>query len=287
MDTLMTRQHFGFHHLGILRKNVFLLGTLAAASLGWLLLSVGMNATAGEIVLVNETFEGYSSFPQFKPAGDPVNLGVPTQAKGADSDLWMAARFEAFDDNPIAEDVGVQKFGGGGNNTHVGRMGDDAGLVLRLDLTGLTNMTLDFDWRTFQAETTDRLVVAYYLGDGLGLPNGVYDWFNDPLLGNGDMSLDGGTTNAWYAANWVELMRASYSNSFSHEHFNVTLDDPSVEDGVVYVAFWMDNGANDYGKIDNVQVMADYIPNPIPEPSTGILSLVAAAVLGWFRRRRR
>ena len=37
-------------------------------------------------------------------------------------------------------------------------------------------------------ETTDRLVVAYYVGDGLGTPNNTYDWFNDPTLGNGDMS---------------------------------------------------------------------------------------------------
>jgi PEP-CTERM motif len=280
MDTLMTRQHFGFYHLGILRKNVFLLGTLAAASLGWLLLSVGMPATAGQITLVDETFDGYTSFPDQKPAGDPVNLGVPTQAKGADSDLWLAGRFEAYDDDPLWKDVGVQSFGGGGDGTPVGRAGDEAGLVLRLDLTGLTNVTLDFKWRTFLADVPDRFVLAYYAGDGLGPPNGEYDWFHDPLFGNSDMSLDGGTTNAWYAANWVELMRASGSDFFTSEHFDLP-----VEDDVVYVAFWMDDGNMDFVKIDDVMVMADNMP--IPEPSTGVLSLVAAAVLGWFRRRHR
>lgn len=237
---------------------------------------------AGQVILVNETFEGYSSFPTEKPNGDRVNLGVPLVSEGADSPLWMAARMEAFDNNPISEDVGVQKFGGDGNNTHVGRAADDAGLVLRLDLTGLTNMTLDFDWRTFLADSSDRLVVSYYVGDGLGTPNNTYDWYNDPQLGGGVMDLDGGTANSWVVNNWTELMRATESNTFMHEHYDITLDDPSVEDSVVYVAFWMDNGDNDYGKIDNVMIMADYIP----EPSTGLLALLAAAVLGIVKRRR-
>jgi hypothetical protein len=219
-----------------------------------------------------------------------VNLGVPTVAKGADSPLWLGARFEAFDDNPISKDVGVQKFGGGGNNTPVGRAGDEAGLVLRLDLAGLTNVTLDFEWRTFLADVPDRFVVAYYVGDGtefqaggLGMPNGTYDWYSDPDLGGGVMDRDSGTGNSWYQDNWVELMRTSGSNSFSSEHFDLP-----VEDDVVYVAFWMDDGNMDFVKIDDVMVMADPLPpsGSIPEPSSAVLFLVGASVLGWCRRRR-
>lgn len=285
----MRTLQFDFYSVRSLRIGTMFLGALAAATVGNLLMPLGGVVSAGEIILVDETFDGYTYFPDEKPAGDPVNFGVPLVGEGADSDLWMAARIEAFDNNPIYEDVGVQHIGGAGNNTPVGRMGDDAGLVLRLDLQGLTNLTLDFDWRTFLAETTDRLVVAYYVGDGmdfqpegLGTPNNIYDWYNDPQLGGGVMDLDGGTSNSWYQNNWVELMRASESNSFTHEHFDVTLNDPTVQNSVVYVAFWMDNGNKDFGKIDNVQVMADYIP----EPSSLILALVAAGMLGWFRRRR-
>lgn len=285
----MTRQHSGFSFWRKLHKNSFSAIPVLAASIGVLLLCLGKTAAAGQIVLVNETFDGYHHFPDEKPANDPVNLGVPTTAKGADSPLWLGARFEVSDEGPISTDVGVQKFGGGGDNTPVGRAGDDSGLVLRLDLTGLTNVTLDFKWRTFLAETTDRFVVAYYVGDGtefqaggLGDPNGTYDWYGDPDLGGGVMDRDGGTGNSWYQDNWTELMRASSSDTFTSEHFDVP-----VEDDVVYVAFWMDDGNKDFVKIDDVMVMADFLPpsGSIPEPSTGILSLVAASLLGWYRRR--
>ena len=280
---MMTHQ-FGIYFLTSLRCKAKIFAVSAAVLLGSTCLPFEGLATAGQLILVDETFDGYTHFPDEKPDNDPVNLGVPTVAKGADSPLWLAARFEAYDDNPISKDVGVQKFGGGGNSTPVGRAGDEAGLVLRLDLTGLTNVTLDFDWRTFLADSSDRFAVAYYVGDGtefqaggLGMPNGTYDWYNDPDLGGGVMDLDGGLANSWYEDNWVEIMRVSGSNSFSHEHFDLP-----VENSVVYIAFWMDNGNHDFVKIDDVLVMADYIP----EPSSGILAMIALAAAGWFRRRR-
>lgn len=233
-----------------------------------------MFACAGSIIVVDESFDGYTYFPDEKPAGDPVNLGVPLVGEGADSDLWLAARLEVGDDDPISEDVGVQSIGGSGNNTPVGRAGDDAGIVLRLDLTGLTNVTLDYDWRTFLGDTSDRAVVAYYQGDGLGLPNGVYDWFNDPNFGGGVMDRDGATGNSWYQDNWTELMRAMKDDSFKHENFNLPGGD------ILYVAFWMDNGDSDFAKFDNILVMAD----PIPEPSSLVLLVAAGCLAAWKRR---
>ena len=285
---LMRMQRF-FHLVGSLRDRAVVAAAWTTILLGLVVLPVGGVAMAGFIV-ASESFDGYDHFPEQKPAGDPVNLGVPLGSEGADLDLWMAARLEQPDDGPIAKDIGVQSQGGSGNSTPVGRTGDDAALVLRLDLTNLTNITLDFDWRTFSADSPDRLAVAYYVGDGtafqpegLGMPNGVYDWYNDPELGGGVMDRDSGTGNSWYQDNWTEIMRASPNTSFTHKHFDLTLSDPLVENDILYIAFWMDNGDNDYGKIDNVEVRADYIP----EPSTGIMALVAAAMLGWFRRRRR
>lgn len=238
-------------------------------------------AYAGSIIAVSETFDGYTHFPDEKPDNDPVNLGVPLVSEGADSDLWLAALLELSDNVPISKDVGVQKFGGGGNSTHVGRAGDDAGLVLRLDLSGLTNVTLDFDWRTFLADTSDRFVVAYYQGDGmafqaggLGNPNGIYDWYNDPDLGGGVMDRDGGTGNSWYQDNWTELLRATKHDTFRHENFSLPGGD------VLYLAFWMDDGNGDFAKFDNIVVMAD----PIPEPSSLALLMTAGCLLA--RRRR-
>jgi hypothetical protein len=117
-------------------------------------------------------------------------------------------------------------------------------------------------------------VAAYYEGDGLGLPNGVYDWFNDPNFGGGVLDRDSGTGNSWYQDNWTELLRASAHSTFQHENFSLP------GGGILYLAFWMDNGDMDFAKFDNILVMAD----PIPEPSS--LALLVAAGCLVVRKRR-
>jgi hypothetical protein len=257
---------------------------------------VSFAATAeAAIQIAQEDFDGYTYFPNQKPAGDPVNLGVPLTTEGADSALWLAARFEKGDTTPdIGKDVGVQKQGSTVNKTPVGRAGDDAGLVLRLDLTGYMNVTLDFDWRTFSADSTDQFVVAYYQGDGtefqlegLGMPNGVYDWFNDPQLGNGDLSanISGNPTSQWYFDNWTELYRLNPNNVFTHK--STTL--PSGD--ILYLAFWMDNGDGDFAKFDNILVMGDPKPPtgnpPVPEPLSVAVWVLLATCAGGVSARSR
>jgi hypothetical protein len=51
------------------------------------------------------------------------------------------------------------------------------------------------------------------------------------------------------------------------------------DDEVIWVAFWLDNGEGDYGKIDNVHVTG----TPIPEPGVVLLWL---ASLAWLGARR-
>jgi hypothetical protein len=259
--------------------------------LGGLIVLPAAVCSAGSIVVVDEDFDGYTMFPNIKPvsSNDHVNLGVPLVVEGADSPLWLAARFEAGGNvagaKSINNDVGVQREGAPGiNDTPVGRVGDNAGLILRLDLTGLVDVTLDFDWRTYLSEVADgdKFVVAYYKGDGtafqpegLGTPNNTYDYFNDPQLGNG--------SETWYNDNWVELLRDGPDNNFTHETFALPGDD------IVYLAFWNDDDDTevDYAKIDNVLIMADPKPNEndIPEPGSLMLLILGVAACSMAARR--
>lgn len=241
--------------------------------------------SAALITIVDETFDGYMSFPSTKPPTDNVNFGVPLVSEGADSNLWLAARFGPGGNTggatSINGDVGVQEVGSiiaGQNATPVGRVGDTAALVLRVDLTGYTDVTLDFDWRTYHIEgNTDRFIVAYYQGDGtefqaggLGNPNNRYDWYGDPDLGNG--------SNTWYNNNWVELMQGAPNNLFTSETFSLPGND------VLYLAFRLTGDDLDFGKFDNVSITARLIPEPQSLILIGLGSWMGAA-LGWRRKR--
>ena len=135
--------------------------------------------TAPAEVIFRETFDGYRTNTNFPNQSNDIGghrtiYGVPNQAAGADSDLWLAGRFEMADSDPIANDVGVLRFAsgpvGGPHYNPAGRVDDDGGLVVRLDLTRYQHVTLSFKWRTFATESNDRFVVAYYRGDDLGAP---------------------------------------------------------------------------------------------------------------------
>ncbi len=248
------------------------------------------NAMGG--IVFSEDFNGYAGSPLFPDSANDLGnhrtiFGVPNTADGADSDLWLGARFEypGSGSEPIANDIGVLKYGSGGPfgpyGNPAGRIDDDAGLVVRLDLTGFQDdVELDFDWRTFATESNDRLVVAYYIGGDLGAAGGIYDWFNDPALGNGDMSGSDatGAANTWYLDNWNEVFR-DRNNSFQTET-GIAL--PGAGGNVIYLAFWLDNGDHDLAKIDNIVVTA----TPIPEPGSLALLAIGAGLMARRRRAR-
>lgn len=217
-----------------------------------------------------EDFDGYTSFPKQDPIGDHINPGVPLQSEGAD-ELWYGARFQAADSYCIPSgtvdcDLAVQQYGNLTTNpTPVGRFEDDAGILFSVDTSGYQDVTLDFDWRTFSATSGDMLVVGYFMGDiptSAFAPNMTADFSSGPY--------------AW--TNWVELDRQNAHSSFSSETFALP-DDV----GPIWVAFWIDDGEGDYGKVDNVHVSATLIP----EPASGLMLLLGLAGLSARRRARR
>lgn len=245
-----------------------------------LLLAGGMNAHA--ITLFDEDFEGYTSFPSQIPKYDYVNAGIPKISEGA-SEVWYGARFEDGG-GTIDSDFAIQKIGGGSNMSHTGRVEDDAGQLFRINTTGLTSVTLSFDWRTFQADSGDRIVVGYHVGSigGFG-----------PCTGNGeagcfaDLRADSATPLPWYTTdggstltgNWNQLLSASASNSWIHQSYTLTLANNAPE---VWVAFWMNGDEGNYFKFDNVLVTAA----PIPEVETWAMMLAGVCLVGLRLRRK-
>lgn len=223
--------------------------------------ALGLAAPAAHAVtLFLEDFDGYTSFPAFDPVGDPVNPGLPTISEGAD-ERWYGIRFA----NPttggsIAADIAVQSQGSSSNPTPVGRVEDEAGIAFNINTIGLSNTTLDFDWRTFSASGTDRLRAGYFVG-------------SIPAFATSDLFDARSTPWAW--SNWTQLFQGQ-GNTF--QHVTRALPDNAAS---VWVVFWLDNGEGDYGKVDNVSVTA------VPEPSAAALIALGGTLVAARRRRLR
>jgi hypothetical protein len=238
---------------------------------------VGLTAApALALTIFQEDFDGYTSFPSQNPSGDFVNNGLPKPSEGADQ-TWYGVRFENSSQSvsSIDGDLFVQKCGdfvgsnchlasGSGNKTPVGRFEDDAGIMLKVSTVGFENVTLNFDWRTFGAESGDRFRVGYYAATS-AIPLTT-------IGGSGYANLSSGTY-AW--SNWTQLFQGGATAPFQA---GPTL---SLPGGVehLYVVFWLDNGEGDNGKVDNVIIQGDVVP----EPAAALLLL---APLGWLIARR-
>ncbi len=161
--------------------------------------------------------------------------------------------------------------------------------MFRLDTTGLENIQLTFDWRTFSTGRKDRFVAGYFVGDLGGIVPGGFaadrtiDLRNLVNL-NGDTGPGDGVWN-WSSDNnggntgdWIELLRDTSPGAWQSPTFDLTLADNEAD---VWVAFWLDNGENDFSKFDNVVVTADAAVVPVPAAvwlfGSGLLSLVGIA----------
>jgi hypothetical protein len=238
----------------------------AAVGLPALLAAVLFSLPASALTLFWEDFDGYKDFPAREPWFDPINRGVPEISEGAD-ELWFGARFEKPDSpcrrGGVGCDLAVQKFGGRSNPTPVGRFADDAGLLFSVDTTGLAQVMLSFDWRTFSASSADQLVAGYFVGD---IPLSAFgkDRTADFLSG----------PYAW--ASWTTLIVENAHDAFTHHVFSLP-----ANAGTLWIAFWLDNGDHDYGKIDNVHVSGvRAAPPPVPEPGAALL--LGAALCAAF-----
>lgn len=253
---------------------------LAALSL---LLGFSAANNAQAVTLFSEDFEGYTSFSGLL---DPVNSGIAKLSEGAQQ-TWYGARFEGTDTflstystkDSIDADLAIQKFGGPltTNNTHTGRVADDAGMLFKISTVGYSSVNLSFDWRTFLAETPDRIVVGYHVG---AISDFGSDFAGSACAGNGEngcyADLRSGA-NSW-TSGWTELMRDSASNSWNSENLALAAGQSEV-----WVAIWMDNGNGDFAKFDNVLVTA----TPVPEADTYAMLLAGLGLVGYTVSRRK
>jgi hypothetical protein len=215
------------------------------------------------------------------------NTDANSATIGSADNNWYGARFESasrFD--PTFKDVGAQQIGGAGNNTVVGLFEDDAGILIGIDTTGYANIHLEFDWRTHLAESGDRFVAGYYAGNLLGDAVSVYDSATRTFdLRN---AANGGTDALWNwepqdagnTGDWIELLRAGPSTNWAHAAFDLS----SAKNGIVWLAFWLDNGENDFGKVDNIVLTGAPV---VPLPAALPLLMSGLAGLGLLSSRRR
>ncbi len=231
-------------------------------------------------VLFSETFDGVfgsttCSAGHGHGTGDHCSqyrqqYGVPTIATGADED-WWGARFETPDNGTVPQDVGVV----GTTSNAFGLVEDDAGLLFRLDTRGYSDITLSFDWRTFKTYSGDRFVAGYYVGD-LAVDAGGFDSYRSIDLRGSSDPWNWNSTNS----NWNELLRGRNDYAWNAETFSLSL---AADQADVWVALWLDNGENDYGKLDNIYVTGTAV---VPLPAAVWLFASGLYGLSLVGRRR-
>ena len=131
---------------------------------------------SASIVLFSEDFDGY-------PDNVTPDAGIPLIEEEAD-EFWYGGRFESYEGGTISQDTAVRY----GDYT---RFEDEAGILFNISTVDHIGVTLTFDWKTHQVESTDYLVVGYFLGDLNYGPGERYrDFYNEDFGGNHDAAVD-------------------------------------------------------------------------------------------------
>ena len=247
------------------------------------MLAAGGTAQADTIFMetFNDVFDEY--FPFVEEYGIPVvgpdaNLNT---VDGADND-WYGARFGADNGGPIVTDVAVQSNAGPGHFDPVARFEDDTGILIDVDTTNVTDLEISFDWRMFNASTTDRVVFGYFVGDLLDtvMGEGLYD-SGSRSMDLRNVSPDDDAVWSWGNAEsgWHEVVSASGVSGFTTLSFNLPEEVENEEH--VWFAWWLDNGEGDYAKLDNIIISGLIVPVPAALP------LLISGLLGFLLLRRR
>jgi hypothetical protein len=241
--------------------------------LGGLLLST--NALADALFCDGLEFETIfcEDFEDYDVVGN-TNEGLPLVSEGA-KETWYGGRFEPWGGGTIEQDIVIRRLPTTfPDNVTYARFEDEAGLLLNVSTVGIVDPVLGFDWTTHRLDDClDKLVVGYYVGD-IDFVNDTPDGSpNEDLVHN--FWIDGpGAGQQWPPGpdGWVEIMRNRDGGVFHSETFDLPGNEESV-----WVAFWLDDGEGDYGKLDNIYLT--------PEPST--FTLLSLGLLALAARRRR
>lgn len=147
---------------------------------------------------------------------------------------WSAAHFEPHDGGTPSVDVyALSQPAAYGATGYSAVLEDDVAIYHEVDTTGYENIEFEYCRKTHSVGTNDRLKVG---------------WKEAPL---------GAITSSltYWDNNWNQL-ESMQSSSWSCTSFSLG---SNAEDTTIYIAFFLDNGENDFGKVDEVRVTGDRI----------------------------
>ena len=193
----------------------------------------------------------------FGPGGIQYGIPVPPEA---DYDNWHGAQFSGSTSVDPATVIGIQAVGANGNDTPTGVFQSGYGLVFEISTLGMTDVTIEFDYRT--VGLLNEFKAGYLVAPS-------------PFAGqNQTADFRGG---AYDAANWTLLNPGSTQNEWLSSG---ALTLPGGEENIL-IAFWADTltpeGELNHAKVDNIRV--------VPEPGTALLFGLGLAGLSLNRRR--